>query len=65
MQQLYINPPGIITMTKNRIASDMSVKRKVLKDRKERSVDHFKKEVYPTINKKDQKHFAKKHNLKT
>lgn len=37
----------------------------IKKDRTKRATEHFKKEVFPTINKKDKGYFAKKHNLKT
>jgi hypothetical protein len=64
MLQAYLIAPSVITMTKNRIQTDMRVKRKVIEERKKRSTDHFKKEVFPTINGKDKVHFAKKHSIK-
>lgn len=45
------------------IMSKMS-KGEIRKERKQRSLDHFKKEIYPTLSKKDKKHFKKKHNIK-
>lgn len=64
MTQAYIQAPAIVTMTKSRIATDMSAKRKLKKDRSSRAKKHFVNEVLPTINKKDRKYFAKKYNAK-
>lgn len=60
-KNIYYEPdvqaPGIKTMTKNRIVLD----------RKKRSLDHFKREIYPKFKagSLERKHFAKKHGLKS
>lgn len=58
--QIYDEPivsaPGIVTMTKSRVASY----------KKKRNTDHFKKEIYPTFpaGSLERKHFSKKHGMK-
>lgn len=36
-------------------------KEEIKQDRKNRSVDHFKKEIFPTLPKDEQRHFSKKY----
>jgi hypothetical protein len=38
--------------------------KQITADRRHRATEHFKKEVLPTVNKKDKQYFAKKHNVK-
>lgn len=40
------------------------LKSRPVEEGKKRSLDHFKKEVYPTLPKSERRHFSKKHNMR-
>lgn len=50
------------------VTSDQTVfkglKSRPVSEGKQRSLDHFKKEIYPTLPKSDRKRFSKKHNMR-